>query len=166
MFETTWTVILCQCFPSLRKDTSTVSLVRVCLCAAQNYKDSLVEGFHTLKKYLRKSLPKWRCPGFTYFGVDFHIFKNPTPRSINLRHCVCSIVTSALTGKGQYGIAQSTYVYRVPQCMSLRQNWDSSTPFPSSDCAPPPGTWGGGVGTLAYGWGSGGVPIPTTGEKA
>jgi hypothetical protein len=33
--------------------------------------------------------------------------------------------------------AQSTYTYRVPQCMSARRNWDSPTPSPASECAPP-----------------------------
>ncbi len=49
--------------------------------------------------------------------------------------------------------------------MSPRRNWDSPTPSLASECAPPPGTKGGG-GTLACGGGVGGVPIPTTGEKA
>ncbi len=31
-----------------------------------------------------------------------------------------------------------TYIYRVPQCMSLHWNWDSPTPSLASDCAPPP----------------------------
>ncbi len=29
------------------------------------------------------------------------------------------------------------YIYRVPQCMSPRLNWDSPTPSPPSECAPP-----------------------------
>jgi hypothetical protein len=38
---------------------------------------------------------------------------------------------------------------------------------PTHSHSPPPRTGGGGSeGTLAYGWGVGGVPIPTTGEKA
>jgi hypothetical protein len=49
--------------------------------------------------------------------------------------------------------------------MSPRPNWDPPSPSLASECAPPPGTGGGG-GTLACGWGVGGVPIPTTGEKA
>ncbi len=56
------------------------------------------------------------------------------------------------------------YFYRVPQCMSPRRNWDSPTPSLTSECVPTPRTKGG--GTLACGWGVGGVPIPTTGEKA
>jgi hypothetical protein len=32
----------------------------------------------------------------------------------------------------------------VPQCLSPRWNWDKSTPFPASECAPPPPTKGGG----------------------
>ncbi len=60
---------------------------------------------------------------------------------------------------------QSTYIYRVPQCMASRQNWDSPTPSLASECAPPPEPKEGG-GTLACGFGVGEVPIPTTGEKA
>jgi hypothetical protein len=59
--------------------------------------------------------------------------------------------------------AQSTYIYRVPQCMSPRRNRDSPTPSLASECAPPPGPKRG--GTFACGWGIGGVPIPTTGKK-
>jgi hypothetical protein len=40
--------------------------------------------------------------------------------------------------------AQSTYIYRAPQCMSPRWNWDSSTPLAASECALPPGPKGGG----------------------
>ncbi len=47
--------------------------------------------------------------------------------------------------------------------MSPRQNWDSSTPSLASECAPPPEP--GGAHSPA-GQGGGGVPIPTTGEKA
>ncbi len=48
--------------------------------------------------------------------------------------------------------------------MSPRRNWDSPTPSLASDCAPSPGTKGGGHTRLQVrGWG---VPIPTTGEKA
>jgi hypothetical protein len=49
--------------------------------------------------------------------------------------------------------------------MSPRRSWDSPTPSLASECAPPPGTKGGG-GILACGCMRGwGVPIPTTGEK-
>ncbi len=47
--------------------------------------------------------------------------------------------------------------------MSPRRNWDSPNPSLASECAPPPRT---GWGTLACGFGVGGVPIPTTWEKA
>ncbi len=42
-------------------------------------------------------------------------------------------------------IPQSTYIYRVPHCMSPRRNWDCPTPSLASECAPPPGTKGGGA---------------------
>jgi len=35
-------------------------------------------------------------------------------------------------------LPQSTYMYRVPQCMSPRQNWDSPNPSLASECAPHP----------------------------
>jgi hypothetical protein len=44
---------------------------------------------------------------------------------------------------------QSTYIYRVPQCMSTRWNWDSPTPSLASECALPPRTRGGGAHTPA-----------------
>ncbi len=34
------------------------------------------------------------------------------------------------------------YIYRVPQCMSPRRNWDSPTPSLASECATPPGSGG------------------------
>ncbi len=51
--------------------------------------------------------------------------------------------------------------------MSPRRNWDSPTPSHASECAPPPGTKGGGGSGRAHSPASegGGVPIPTTGEK-
>jgi hypothetical protein len=50
---------------------------------------------------------------------------------------------------------QSTYIYRVPQCMSTRWNWDSPTPSLASECALPPRTKGwGGHSPAAKGWGS------------
>jgi hypothetical protein len=35
-------------------------------------------------------------------------------------------------------LSQSTHIYRVPQCMSLRRNWDSPTPSFASECTPSP----------------------------
>jgi hypothetical protein len=50
---------------------------------------------------------------------------------------------------------QSSYLYRVPQCMSPRGNWDSPTPSLASECAPPPRTKGGRHTRLRVrGWGS------------
>ncbi len=49
--------------------------------------------------------------------------------------------------------------------MSPRRNWESPTNSPASGCAPP-GNQRVGGGTLACGWRGGGVPIPTTEEKA
>jgi hypothetical protein len=41
--------------------------------------------------------------------------------------------------------AQSTYIYRAPQFMSLRWNWDSPSPLAASECALPPVPKGGGA---------------------
>jgi hypothetical protein len=61
--------------------------------------------------------------------------------------------------------ARSTYISRGPQCPSPRPNWNPPHPLPQASMFFPLGTkWGG--DTLACGWGSGGVPIRTTGEKA
>jgi hypothetical protein len=40
-------------------------------------------------------------------------------------------------------MAQST-IYLKYQCLSLRPYWDPSTPFPASECVPPPGNQRGG----------------------
>jgi hypothetical protein len=42
-------------------------------------------------------------------------------------------------------LPQSTYIYRAPQCMSPRWNWDSPTPLAASEYALPPGAKGGGA---------------------
>jgi hypothetical protein len=60
--------------------------------------------------------------------------------------------------------SQSTYIFRVPKCMSPRRNWNSPTPSLASECAPPPEPKRGG-GHTRLRRGVGGVPIPTTGEK-
>ncbi len=42
-------------------------------------------------------------------------------------------------------VSQSTYIHRVPQCMSPRRNWDPPLPpphSPASECALPPETKG------------------------
>jgi hypothetical protein len=52
----------------------------------------------------------------------------------------------------------------ISQCMSPRRNWDSPQPLSRKRVCPPPLNQRVG-GTLARGWGVGGVPIPTTGEK-
>jgi hypothetical protein len=45
---------------------------------------------------------------------------------------------------------QSTYKYRVPQCISPRRNCDPPNPSLASECAPPPRIGGGGGGTLCF----------------
>ncbi len=50
--------------------------------------------------------------------------------------------------------AQSTYIPRVPQCMSPRRNWDSPTPSPASKGASPPNQGGGHIRLRVRGWGS------------
>ncbi len=62
--------------------------------------------------------------------------------------------------------AQSTHIYRVPQCMFPRRNRDSPTPSHASECAPPPGTNEAWHTRGVRGWGSPNSPIPTTGENA
>ncbi len=50
---------------------------------------------------------------------------------------------------------QRTYIYRVPQCMGPRLNWDSPTPSLAGECATSPGTKGGWHSRLRVrGWGS------------
>ncbi len=64
-------------------------------------------------------------------------------------------------GPTKYLYLQSTTVYVSSSELGL------SHPLSRQWVCPSPGTQGGwAVGTLACGWGVGGVPIPTTGEKA
>ncbi len=53
---------------------------------------------------------------------------------------------------------QSTYIPRVPLCLSLRPNWDYPTPSPASECVtpPPPPEPKEEGNTLACGWRGGG----------
>ncbi len=94
--------------------------------------------------------------------------------AVSLAHCVIickededlsSLFTVGILYKIVVVISKKNVynIYRVPQCKYPRRNWDSPTPSLASECAPPPGTKG--VGRLSCGWGGGGVPIPTTGEK-
>jgi hypothetical protein len=53
-------------------------------------------------------------------------------------------LSNQLADDGRVG-AQSTYIPRVPQCMSTRWNWDPPPPSPASECATPPVTKGGGA---------------------
>jgi hypothetical protein len=50
--------------------------------------------------------------------------------------------------------------------MSPRRNWDSPTPSLASDCAPHPGTKGGGVGYTREWLGGGGSPNSDDWRKA
>jgi hypothetical protein len=53
------------------------------------------------------------------------------------------------------GTSQSTYIYRAPQYMSPRWNWDSPTPLAASECALPAYQRVGGHTRLRLkGWGS------------
>jgi hypothetical protein len=76
--------------------------------------------------------------------------------------CSCTFIKSP---KWLSPKAQSTYIPRVPQCLSTRPNWDPPAPSPASECVPIPGTKGGG-NTLACKWGGGGVPIPDDLKKS
>ncbi len=62
--------------------------------------------------------------------------------------------------------AQSTYIPRVPQCLSPRWNWDHLTSSPASECVMciPPSNQR--EDRLTCGWGVGESQIRTTGEKA
>ncbi len=60
---------------------------------------------------------------------------------------------------------QSTYMYREPQCMSPRRNWDSPNPLSHKPVCPHALNQRVEGHTLMQ-VGGGGVQIPTTGEKA
>jgi hypothetical protein len=61
--------------------------------------------------------------------------------------------------------SQSTYIPRVPQCLSPRPNWDHPTSSPASKCVPHPDQRGEANSPAGEGVG-GGVQIGTTEEKA
>ncbi len=63
--------------------------------------------------------------------------------------------TSFSASKSTVYTTKCTYIYRVPQCMSPRRNWDSPTPSLASECAPSPGTKGGGGAHFPAGEGFG-----------
>jgi hypothetical protein len=59
------------------------------------------------------------------------------------------------------GLKSRSQSRRVPSFFSSRRNWDSPTPSPTGDCAPPPPWFRWVGGTLACGRRGGVVPIPT-----
>ncbi len=73
-----------------------------------------------------------RWTPFCYFIEQDTIFFKQINYAVNKQHAVSNYFTS-----------QSTYIYRAPQCMSPRWNWDSPTPL--SECALPPVPKGGGA---------------------
>ncbi len=64
---------------------------------------------------------------------------------------------------GRWGWTQSTYIPRVPQCLTPRRNWELPPPPPLLQASAFP--WNQKGETHSPG-GSGGGPIRTTGEKA
>jgi hypothetical protein len=76
----------------------------------------------------------------TFFPINFYFFIIMIQKCGVLNNIVKRIVPPA----------QSTYIYRAPQCMSHRRNWDSPNPSPASECALPPRPKGWGS-TLACG---------------
>ncbi len=53
-------------------------------------------------------------------------------------YTVRKIIIVCVYHRGDVGVGpQSTYIYRAPQCMSPRWNWDSPTPLAASECALP-----------------------------
>ena len=82
---------------------------------------------------------KWVC----WLCADLlWIFKVKVSREI-AQCSPCRTRTYATRDSGSN--AQSTDIYRAPQCMSPRWNWDSPTPLAASECALPPGPKGGGA---------------------
>ncbi len=65
----------------------------------------------------------------------------------------------------QWTHPQSTYISRVPQCACPLVGIGTLPPLSRKWVCPPPQNQRG-EGTIACGWRVGGVPIPTTGEKA
>ncbi len=63
------------------------------------------------------------------------------------------------------GLYSTTYISRVPECLSIRPNWIPQTPLPQASVSSHWNQKGGGA-TIACWWVSGVEPIRTTGEKA
>ncbi len=87
---------------------------------------------------------------------------------LTCRQSSCSDTSNAATvdvTTGRVSLkAQSTYIYRAPQCMSPRRNWDSPTPLPQASVPSPPDQRVGGHTRLHLrGWGS---SNSDAGEKA
>jgi hypothetical protein len=89
----------------------------------------------------------WRSHGFQPLSDHFNIRAFLSSRTVPLhlsaplfRFCSRSHLYLYLSSLNQtVNVAtQSTYIYRVPQCMSPRRKWDSPTPSLASECAPPP----------------------------
>ncbi len=94
---------------------------------------------------------KVRSIGF----VDIQPKGNTLETNAHQSHLSTSTILCTFQERAVYSTAQSTYIYRAPQCMSPRRNWDSPNPSPASECAlSPPRTNGG-----AHGYGDGRVPI-------
>ncbi len=91
------------------------------------------------------------------YGLCIEIFSSVTIRFEDVKHFEHK--------KHKYSISdipsddplrpQSTFIPRIPQCLSPRLNWDPPTPLPQANVLPP-GTKGGRVHTRlrVRGWGS------------
>jgi hypothetical protein len=101
---------------------------------------------------------------FRFRTLESHSVHAP---SLNLLGYITSFLTinNHSDPKLRYVYAQSTYIQRVPQCMSPRWNWDPPPLSPASVPLPLEPKEVGAHSPAGEGL-EGGVPIPTTGEKS
>ncbi len=97
-------------------------------CLAAQIRIMLFKGPGSFKIFFFNRRKRWRIKGLS-------IDTTYTPFLFILHYLFKS--------KGPW--TQSTYIYRAPQCMSPRWNWDSPTPLSASECALPLGPKGGGA---------------------
>jgi hypothetical protein len=103
--------------------------------------------------------PPGSIPGYLQYGGRGRESpaNPPPPLAISIpshyTHNTAARIPTQLQG---YLHTHSTHIYRAPQCMSPRQNWDSPSPSPASECALPPVPKGGGGHTRPRlrGWAS------------
>jgi hypothetical protein len=120
---------------------------------------------------IHKYLVHWRPSLKAGLGVGIHLIHPGLALSLKPPYLFFQLGPCLPEGfsikEGEEGNAQSTYIYKeYPSVCLLVGIGTPPSPLPQVSVSPPPPPNQRVGGTLACGWGIGGVPIPTTGEKA